>query len=106
MGLGLMSIAGVPPLAGFYNKYVVVLSAITSGEIIVGLAAIIISVISGYYYVRLIRYMYFKDKAEITVVTPKVGVRTGIVLGITTYMILTLMLYPSLLMEITRAVVY
>lgn len=106
MGLGLMSIAGVPPLAGFYNKYVVVLSAITGGEIVVGLVAIILSVISGFYYVRLIRYMYFKDKAEITVVTPKVGVRTGIVLGITTYMILTLMLYPSLMMEITRAVVY
>lgn len=106
MGIGLMSIAGVPPLAGFYNKYLVVMSAITGGEIVVGLVAILLSVISGYYYVRLIRYMYFKDKAEITVVTRGVGVRTGIVLGITTYMILTLMLYPSIVMDVTIAGIY
>lgn len=106
MGIGLMSIAGVPPLAGFYNKYLVVMSAITGGELIVGLVAIILSVISGYYYVRLIRYMYFKDKAEITVVTRGVGVRTGIVLGITTYLIVTLMLYPSIVMDVTVAGIY
>lgn len=106
MGLGLMSIAGVPPLAGFYNKYLVVMSAVTAGELVIALAAIVLSVISGYYYVRLIRYMYFKDKAEITVVTAGVDVRTGIVLGVTTYFIVTLMLYPSILMEITIPTIY
>lgn len=106
MGLGLMSIAGVPPLAGFYNKYLVVMSAITGGEIAIGLVAILLSVISGYYYVRIIRYMYFKDKGEITVITPGVGVRTGIVLGVTTYLILTLMMNPSVLMEITMPGIY
>ena len=106
MGLGLMSIAGVPPLAGFYNKYLVIMSAITGGELVIGLIAILLSVISGFYYVRLIRYMYFKDKAEITVVTRGVGVRTGIVLGVTTYLIVTLMLYPSLVMEVTMPGIY
>lgn len=106
MGLGLMSIAGVPPLAGFYNKYLVVMSAITAGEIVIGLVAILLSVISGYYYVRIIRYMYFKDKAEITVVTRGVGVRTGIVLGITTYLIVTLMFYPSIVMDVTIPGIY
>lgn len=106
MGLGLMSIAGVPPLAGFYNKYLVIMSAVTGGEIVIALVAILLSVISGYYYVRLIRYMYFKDKAEITVITPGVEVRTGVVLGITTYLIVTLMMYPSILMEITIPAIY
>ena len=101
MGLGLMSIAGVPPLAGFYNKYLVIQSAIAGGEIMIAIMAILISVISGYYYVRLIRYMYFKDKAEVTVITPRVGVRTGIILGVTTYVILTIMMYPSVIMEVT-----
>lgn len=106
MGLGLMSIAGVPPLAGFYNKYLVIQSAIAGGELMIAIMAILISVISGYYYVRLIRYMYFKDKAEVTVITPRVGVRTGIILGITTYVILTIMMYPSVLMEVTMPRIY
>lgn len=106
MGLGLMSIAGVPPLAGFYNKYLVIQSAIAGGELMIAIMAILISVISGYYYVRLIRYMYFKDKAEVTVITPRVGVRTGIILGVTTYVILTIMMYPSVLMEVTMPRIY
>jgi NADH-quinone oxidoreductase subunit N len=106
MGLGLMSIAGVPPLAGFYNKYLVIQSAIAGGELMIAIMAILISVISGYYYVRLIRYMYFKDKAEVTVITPRVGVRTGIILGVTTYVIITIMMYPSVLMEVTMPRIY
>jgi NADH-quinone oxidoreductase subunit N len=101
MGLGMMSIAGVPPLGGFYNKYVVVLSAVEQGEIEVAIIAVLVSVISSYYYIRIIRYMYFKDKAEITVNTGKVGQGAAIVLGITTYIILTIMIYPQILMEVT-----
>jgi NADH-quinone oxidoreductase subunit N len=106
MGLGLMSIAGVPPLAGFYNKYLVLTSAVEAGQVVVAVIAVLLSVISGFYYVRLIRYMYFKDRAEITVVTPRVGVRTGIVLGVTTYLIMTIMINPSILMEITIPGIY
>ncbi len=101
MGLGMMSIAGVPPLGGFYNKYVVVLSAVEQGEIEVAIIAVLVSVISSYYYIRIIRYMYFQDKAEITVNTGKVGQGAAIVLGITTYIILTIMIYPQILMEVT-----
>jgi len=101
MGLGMMSIAGVPPLGGFYNKYVVVLSAVEQGEIEVAIIAVLVSVISSYYYIRIIRYMYFQDKAEITVNTGKVGQGAAIVLGITTYIILTIVIYPQILMEVT-----
>lgn len=106
MGIGLMSIAGVPPLAGFYNKYLVLVSAVGSGSIALALVAVILSVISGFYYVRVIRYMYFKDKGEITVETKGVSYGEGIILGITTYLILTMMLYPSLLLDITIPSIY
>ncbi len=106
MGIGLMSIAGVPPLAGFYNKYLVLVSAVSSDAIGLALIAVILSVISGFYYVRIIRFMYFKDKGEITVESTGVSFREGIVLGITTYFILTLMLYPSLLLDITIPSLY
>ena len=55
MGMGLMSIAGVPPLAGFYSKYVVIKSAVEEQLITIAVIAIIMSVISSYYYVRIIR---------------------------------------------------
>jgi NADH-quinone oxidoreductase subunit N len=95
MGLGLMSIAGIPPLAGFYNKYLIVLSAIEENQLTLAIAAVILSVISSFYYVRIIRYMYFQDKAEIAVVTPKVSLRVAIILGITTFALLTIMVYPQ-----------
>lgn len=106
MGIGLMSIAGVPPLAGFYNKYLILVSAISSDAIALALSAVILSVISGFYYVRIIRYMYFKDNGEISVETKSVSVREGIILGITTYLILTLLLYPSILLDITIPSIY
>lgn len=106
MGIGLMSIAGVPPLAGFYNKYLVLVSAVSTEAIGIAIIAIIVSVISGFYYVRVIRYMYFKNQGEITVETKGVGVREGIVLGITTYLIITLTLYPSVLIDITIPGIY
>lgn len=106
MGIGLMSIAGVPPLAGFYNKYLILLNAVSTEAIGLAMIAVIVSVISGYYYVRIIRYMYFKDRGEVTVETRSVGVREGIVLGATTYLIMTVMLYPSVILSMTIPAVY
>ena len=106
MGIGLMSIAGVPPLAGFYNKYLVLVSAVSTEAIEIAMMAIIMSVISGFYYVRMIRYMNFKDKGEVTVETRGVGRNEGIVMGVTTYLILTVMINPSIVMDVTMPGVY
>lgn len=105
MGLGMMSIAGVPPLGGFYNKYMVILSAVEQGEVEVAIIAVVVSVIASYYYIRIIRYMNFKDKAEVTVTTGKVGQGAAIVLGITTYIIVTIMIYPQVIMEVTMPMI-
>jgi len=106
MGLGLMSIAGVPPLGGFYNKYLVIQSAVEESYIGYALIAIVLSVISSFYYVRIIRYMYFVDKGEVVVKSEKVNSITAIILGITTYLILTIMVNPGILMEMTIPRIY
>ena len=106
LGLGLMSIAGIPPLAGFYNKYLVLRGAVESTLIGVSVVAVVMSVISSYYYVRIIRWMYFEDATEVAVILPKISTRSSMVLGATTFGILTLMLYPTVLMSITAPVVY
>lgn len=56
----LLSIAGVPPLAGFYSKYLVLLQAVNNEFFGVALIGIICSCIAGFYYLRIIRWMFFK----------------------------------------------
>ena len=53
--LSLFSMAGIPPLAGFFSKYLVLLAAINNNQYFVALRAIIFSVIGSFYYLRLIK---------------------------------------------------
>jgi len=53
--LCLLSIAGIPPLAGFLSKYLILLSAVDNGLYLISLIAVITSVISAFYYLRVIK---------------------------------------------------
>ena len=57
----LFSITGIPPLAGFYSKFYIFISAIQSELYIIAIFAAIISVIASMYYIRLIKLMFFKQ---------------------------------------------
>jgi len=59
--LGLLSIAGIPPLAGFFSKYYILLSIIEDSLNIVAIITILFSVIACFYYIRLIQFMFFKN---------------------------------------------
>ena len=55
LGIGFLSVAGIPPLAGFYSKYVVLLATVESGLTVVSIIAVLASVIGGFYYVRVVK---------------------------------------------------
>jgi NADH-quinone oxidoreductase subunit N len=57
----LLSLAGIPPLAGFWGKYYLFYAAIKSNLIWLSILAILFSVVSVYYYLRIIVYMWFMD---------------------------------------------
>jgi NADH-quinone oxidoreductase subunit N len=57
----MFSLAGLPPLAGFFAKYYVFIAAIKSGLTWLAILGIISSVISVYFYLRIVVLMYFKD---------------------------------------------
>jgi NADH-quinone oxidoreductase subunit N len=61
MTVSLLSLAGIPPTAGFFAKYFIFTSAFMAGNTGLVLIAIIASLIGVYYYFRLIIAMYFKD---------------------------------------------
>jgi NADH-quinone oxidoreductase subunit N len=60
----MFSLAGIPPLAGFFAKYYVFIAAIKSGLTWLAVIGIISSVISVYFYLRIVVLMYFKDSEE------------------------------------------
>ncbi len=57
----LFSLAGIPPLAGFFGKFYVFLSAIEQGFVWLAVIGVVASVIASYYYLRIIKLMYFDD---------------------------------------------
>jgi NADH-quinone oxidoreductase subunit N len=59
--IALLSLAGIPPLPGFFGKYMVFALAIANGQIGFVILAVITSLIGVYYYFKVIVAMYFKD---------------------------------------------
>lgn len=59
MAIFMFSMAGIPPLAGFFGKMYVVLAAVQAGLVWLAVFGVITSVISCYYYLRVIKVMYF-----------------------------------------------
>ena len=55
----LFSLAGVPPLVGFFGKYYVLLAAVEAGLGWLAVAGVIASVIGAFYYLRIVYLMYF-----------------------------------------------
>ncbi len=60
----LLSLAGIPPLAGFIGKYYVFAAAIESNAILLAVAAAINSVVAVYYYFRVVRLMYLSSSDQ------------------------------------------
>jgi len=61
MAIFLLSLAGVPPLAGFMAKFYVLAAAIKKGYYGLAIIGVLNSVVAAYYYLRVIMYMYFKE---------------------------------------------
>jgi NADH-quinone oxidoreductase subunit N len=59
----MFSLAGIPPLAGFFAKYFVFLAAIKANLVTLAVIGVISSVIGAYYYLRVVKIMYFDDPA-------------------------------------------
>jgi NADH-quinone oxidoreductase subunit N len=59
----LFSLAGIPPLAGFFAKFYVFAAAIQAGLVTLAVIGVVTSVVGAYYYVRIVKIMYFDEPA-------------------------------------------
>jgi NADH-quinone oxidoreductase subunit N len=60
----LFSLAGIPPLAGFFAKFYVFLAAVQAGLYPLAVIGVLASVVGAYYYLRIVKIMYFDEPAE------------------------------------------
>ena len=101
MAICLFSMAGIPPMVGFYAKLSVLQSLIVSGQsFYIGLAnfAVIMSLIGAFYYLRVVKVMYFDEPVTATTVSADTDVR--VVLSINGLLVLVLGIVPGALMAL------
>lgn len=101
MAVSLFSLAGIPPMVGFYAKLSVLQALIASGQAFhIGLAvfAVVMSLIGAFYYLRVIKVMYFDEPITASTVSAPMDVRA--VLSINGALVLVLGLLPGGLMAL------
>ena len=101
MAICLFSMAGIPPMVGFYAKLSVLQSLLVSGQsFYIGLAifAVIMSLIGAFYYLRVVKVMYFDEPVTATTVSADADVR--VVLSINGLLVLVLGIVPGALMAV------
>jgi NADH-quinone oxidoreductase subunit N len=60
----MFSLAGIPPLVGFFAKFYVLVAAVEAGLVWLAVAGAVASVIAAFYYLRIVYYMYFGEETE------------------------------------------
>jgi NADH-quinone oxidoreductase subunit N len=101
MAICLFSLAGIPPMVGFYAKLSVLQALIASGQAVhIGLAvfAVLMSLIGAFYYLRVVKVMYFDKPITASTVSAPFDVRA--VLSINGALVLILGLVPGALMAL------
>ena len=96
----LFSMAGVPPLAGFFAKWYVFLAAIDAGLITLAILGVLASVVGCYYYLMIVKIMYFDEPAP---AFDPMGRALRTVVGISGLFVVLFWIAPSLLADAADA---
>jgi NADH-quinone oxidoreductase subunit N len=96
----LFSLAGIPPLAGFFAKFYVFLAAIQAGLYMLAVIGVIASVVGAYYYLLIVKIMYFDEPAQEFVPMPGM-LRT--VFGVSGLLNIFFFVYPAPLVATAAA---
>ena len=94
----MFSMAGVPPFLGFWSKWFVLKELVASGFVELAAIAVLFSIIGAYYYLRIIKLMYFDKPDSMTAIKSSKQMR--FVLSVNGVLILALGLAPNMLMSL------
>ena len=103
MFLFLLSLTGIPPTAGFYGKFLIIVAAVDAGGVnswlyVLAVLTVVNAAIAAFYYLRVAVYMFMRDPADEAATGMRHGGLVWTGLGVSTVMTLALGLFPGLLL--------
>jgi len=99
----LFSLAGIPPLAGFFAKFYIFMAVIEAKMYTLAIIGLVTTVISAFYYLRIIKVIYFDKPIEPFEESNDWGLKAPLVLS--SILILIYFIYPSILTEVVSSIV-
>jgi NADH-quinone oxidoreductase subunit N len=97
LAIFMFSMAGIPPLAGFFGKLYIFLAAVEAKLFALAVIGVLSSVVAAYYYMRIVKVMYFDEPAE--AFDKLVGREIGVVLVGASVLVLLFFVYPGPLLD-------
>ena len=94
----LSSLAGIPPMAGFFAKFYVFMAVIESGMFTLAAIGLVTTVVSAFYYIRIIKIMYFDDPKKPFEELKDFGIYGSLI--VSCIFLVSFFLYPSIFNEI------
>lgn len=98
LSIAMFSMAGVPPTVGFYAKLTVLQSVISVNQAWLAVVAVLLSVVGLFYYLRVVKVMYFDEVDESRVISIKPSLDAKMLLSANGLSLIGLGIFPSLLM--------
>nr|YP_009468828.1 NADH dehydrogenase subunit 2 [Anemonia manjano]AVA29789.1 NADH dehydrogenase subunit 2 [Anemonia manjano] len=108
LALTFLSIAGIPPLIGFFSKWWILLSGITYQYYLVSILAVVCSVVAGVYYVRIVKIIYFQADSFFLVglktlrEKKRLNFRRSLLIGVSLYPIGFMIISPNILLQLAH----
>ena len=100
MLLIMLSMIGIPPLAGFMAKWQILMVLVEQGMTALAVLAVVFAVVGAYYYLRIVRLMFMEAPAQETQLTPDWGTR--LILAGNGLALVVIGVWPNALMELCR----
>ena len=96
----MLSMAGIPPFIGFFSKFYIFIAALNKGLVVLSILGVLASVISAYYYLRIIKVMYFEDLNPNQNYNFTISIQSKLVLIVMLFIMTFFVFYPSILVNI------
>ncbi len=98
----LFSLAGIPPLAGFFAKFYIFMAVIEESMYFLAIIGLLSTVVAAFYYIRIIKIIYFDPEKEKYETNHHLGLK--VTLAVSTIFILIYFIYPKGLTEIVSKI--
>ena len=97
----MLSMAGIPPFIGFYAKFFILQQLLDAGFVAITIIVVVFAVISAYYYLQVIKTMYFTKTSNIIKINAPIDVQ--LILSINALLIVAVGLFPNFWIQLTNS---